>query len=127
MQIMHIDGPTQSTGYNIKQIGANAIADNSITSTKPAESFMKRVTVNDNGPGHAVGWDPDGVTNNFLITEPSVGSADGTFVSVRLDFDLGCEATSASSGQFFMICELSPSEGDVLYYLVENLPPHVVS
>ncbi|MPZ07846.1 MAG: hypothetical protein GEU26_15770 [Nitrososphaeraceae archaeon] len=27
-----IDGPTQSTAYTMKQIGSNAIADNSVTS-----------------------------------------------------------------------------------------------
>src|SRR5918996_1634311 len=51
-----IDGPTQSTAYTMKQIGVNAIADNSITSTKPAESFMKVVTKPDTDSG--VGWDP---------------------------------------------------------------------
>jgi hypothetical protein len=55
-----IDGPSQSTAYTIKQIGVNAIADNSITSTKPAESFMKRVTLIDNAAGNALGWNPDG-------------------------------------------------------------------
>src|ERR687892_171926 len=51
-----IDGLSQSTAYTIKRIGTNAIADNSITSTKPAESFMKRVTKPDTDSG--VGWDP---------------------------------------------------------------------
>jgi hypothetical protein len=36
-----IDGPTQSSAYTMKQIGANVITDESITSSKPAESFMK--------------------------------------------------------------------------------------
>src|ERR687891_2841872 len=60
-----IDGPSQSTAYTIKQIGTNAIADNSITSTKPAESFMKVVTVLDNAAGNARGWNPDGVETDF--------------------------------------------------------------
>ena len=34
-----IDGPTQSTAYTMKQIGTNAIADNSITLSKPAEFY----------------------------------------------------------------------------------------
>jgi hypothetical protein len=55
-----IDGPSQSTAYTIKQIGVNAIADNSITSTKPAESFMKRVILIDNAADNALGWNPDG-------------------------------------------------------------------
>ncbi|MGH9978900.1 MAG: hypothetical protein ACRD8Z_24165, partial [Nitrososphaeraceae archaeon] len=42
-----IDGPTASNGLNMKQIGTGQITDGAITSTKPAESFMKRVTLED--------------------------------------------------------------------------------
>jgi hypothetical protein len=45
----------------MKQIGANVIADNSITLLKPNECFMKRVTLLDNTPGNALGWTLDGV------------------------------------------------------------------
>src|SRR5918996_876509 len=74
-----IDGPTPSTAYTIKQIGNNVIAnsaittpkiaDNSITSTKPNQNFMKRVTLTDNAAGNNLGWNPDGVKTQFAITE----------------------------------------------------------
>src|SRR5919106_2831182 len=64
-----IDGPTQSTAYTMKQIGKNAIADGhittpkiadfSITSTKPNEGFVKRVTLLDDVGGHDKGWNPN--------------------------------------------------------------------
>jgi hypothetical protein len=69
-----IDGPTQSTAYTMKQVGTNAIADSSITKTKPAESFMKKVPVADNAAGHARGWNPNGVATTFSITEPLAGN-----------------------------------------------------
>jgi hypothetical protein len=97
-----IDGPTPSTAYTMKQIGANVIADNAITSSKLgtfsvtgpkldtgsvstskleeqavtapkiAESFMKNVAVFDTPAGHAVGWNPDGVATTFTISEPAI-------------------------------------------------------
>ncbi|MGI0045376.1 MAG: hypothetical protein ACRD47_16870, partial [Nitrososphaeraceae archaeon] len=70
-----IDGPSQTNVYTMKQIGTSDIADNSITSTKPAGSFMKRVTVLDTTGGHAVGWNPDGLTTQFTINEPAIASA----------------------------------------------------
>jgi hypothetical protein len=77
-----IDGPTPSTAYTMKQIGVNTIAniavttpkisDGAITSTKPAESFMKDVSVFDNPAGNAIGWDPDGIETSFEISEPEI-------------------------------------------------------
>jgi hypothetical protein len=96
-----IDGPTATNSYNIKQIGTNDIADNSITSskitdgiisitdfaddaittpkiadnsiisTKSSESFMKRVTLLDNSAGNTLGWNPTGGTFEFVISEPN--------------------------------------------------------
>jgi hypothetical protein len=50
------------------------IADNSITSTMPTEPIMKRVTLLDNAAGNAQGWNPDGGTQMFEITEPNAMS-----------------------------------------------------
>jgi hypothetical protein len=70
-----IDGPSQTNVYTIKKIGSADIADGAITSTKPAESFMKKVTLLDNPAGNAKGWDPNGVTIHFFISEPAVSIA----------------------------------------------------
>jgi hypothetical protein len=136
-----IDGPTQSTAYTIKQIGNNAIAnnaittpkiaDNSITSTKPAESFMKRVSVEDTPAGHAVGWNPNDVDTLFTILEPEVVGFDFTFVGVVVDsaFDVNhfCDTVNQfMDGRFTIACSTPPSEEAFLDYIVVNLPPHVI-
>ena len=69
----------------MKQIGANAISDSSITSTKPAESFMKRVTLQDNAAGNTLGWNPDGVQTNFGIEEDRHFGGDSTMVSIIVE------------------------------------------
>jgi hypothetical protein len=136
---MVIDGTTESTAYIVRQIAAGDIAngavssakitDGAITSTKPAESFMKRVFVNDNTPGgDAVGWTPNGALTQFTITEPA--AVFNSFVSVSL-VGFGspnCHAWgSAMPGRFIMECEFAPSDFTTLSYVVENLPAHVIS
>ena len=121
-----IDGPSQSTAYTIKQIGTNAIADNSITSTKPAESFMKRVSLLDNPAGNALGWDPDGVKTLFTLT--------GEFISPDIMITIMvinvantnhfCDVVRADGAvQFFRIaCSSPPPNGVQLEYLIQNVP-----
>jgi hypothetical protein len=126
-----IDGPTQSSAYTMKQIGVNAIADNSITSTKPAESFMKDVTVFDDAPGHAVGWDPTGAQTSFTISEQEAGG--GTFISVEVrggdNINRNCDtvAISDAANNFVINCLSAPPNGAFLHYVVMNLPPQFVS
>jgi hypothetical protein len=136
-----IDGSTQSTAYTMKQIGKNAIAnnaittpkiaDNSITATKPAESFMKRVSVEDTPAGHAVGWNPNDADTLFTILEPEVVGFDFTFVGVVVDsaFDVNhfCDTVNQfTDGRFTIACSTPPSEEAFLDYIVVNLPPHVI-
>ncbi len=125
-----IDGPTQSTAYTMKQVGVNAIADKSITSTKPAKSFMKRVTVFDDAVGHAVGWDPDGVDVSFQISEPAVSGRDTTYVTARVfptNQGQGCQVADANTGGFVFLCDVAPGETADLHYVVENLPAQLVT
>lgn len=123
-----IDGPSQSTAYTIKQIGTNAIADNSITSTKPAESYEKRVTVLDNAAGHAVGWDPDDSDTFFDITEPAVSIMSMIQVEVPSSVtNFHCDATFPVDGLFRIICSSPPFDLSELHYVVMNLPARVVS
>jgi hypothetical protein len=160
-----IDGPTQSTAYTMKQIGTNAIANNAITSsklgtfsvtdskldagsvstskiedgaitsTKPAESFMKRVTVLDNAAGHAVGWDPDGSTLAFGIFEPDMSeNRNNPFIIVEVtgpnhisNFML-CHASGEDTPPdiFVVFCDSAPPNVSELHYVVGNLPEHTV-
>jgi hypothetical protein len=127
-----IDGPSQTNVYTMKQIGTSDIADNSITSTEPAGSFMKRVTVLDTAGGHAVGWNPDGGTTTFTISEPALNSDESFFtIEVRSDFsninqlcDVANQVTSAPT--FFVTCSTAPPNGSELHYVVGSLPLHVI-
>jgi hypothetical protein len=131
-----IDGPTPTSAYNMKQIGTGQIADGTITSTKPAESFMKRVIVLDNAAGNAVGWNPDGGDTHFIINDndvscnnittcsfisPYVVDGDGFFVNHF------CDVVSVELFNFDLVCFSAPPNNSVLHYEVENLSPHVVS
>ena len=136
-----IDGPTTSNGFSMKQIGTGQIADgaattpkiadNAITSTKPAESFMKRVTVKDDAAGHAVGWDPNGVTTIFTIFEPAITGTDTAFVIIEVISSsvTNCDVTGQSDTptEFAIRCSAGPPNGAALHYVVGNLPSHVVS
>jgi hypothetical protein len=117
----------------MKQIGANAIADNSITRTKPAESFMKKVFVADTEAGHAVGWNPDGITTGFSITEPLAGNpsplGSSAIINVQ-DFisgvDILCGAGRVFLGTIGIVCATAPPDGSDLDYTIVNLPPHQI-
>jgi hypothetical protein len=134
-----IDGPSQSAMYTVKQIGSAQIADNAITtakiadeaitSTKPAESYQKRVFVTDTPAGHEVGWNPNGVTEFFTITDPAVSSVTTAFVSFSIGATAvtNCEGANPGVGQFTFSCETPPSEGAELQYMVTNLPANVIS
>jgi hypothetical protein len=143
-----IDGPTPTSAYNMVQVGntqiapgavtttkiatgavtSGDIANGAITSTKPAESFMKRVTVFDSAAGHAVGWDPNSADTAFAITEPSVVSSSYISVTVQESAGKYCSASPGTGGGLFVIqCDFSaPSEGAGLDYVVINLPANVV-
>jgi hypothetical protein len=137
-----VDGPSSTNVYPIKQIGTDGIAngavtsqkiaDGEITSTKPAESFMKRVILIDNAAGNARGWDPDGVDTSFTISEPAITcfnfSVACTFPSIFV-FSLGninhfCDVVGIAfdTKTFSIGCSSAPADNDELHYAVENLP-----
>jgi subtilisin len=128
-----IDGPTQSTAYSIKQIGKNVIADGHITSTKPAESFMKKVMLRDTAAGNARGWNPDGATTTFIISEPLAGNPSnfGSSATINVEdpvvTDPLCNAGQVFGGVISVVCATAPTDGSDLDYTITNLPPNVVS
>ena len=118
-----IDGPTLSNSLNMKQLGSGQIADNSITSTKPAESFMKKVILLDDADGNALGWNPDAFETAFNIAASSVSSFNDGYVSVVIPSE--CRATAIGQGFFNMICSSAPGINAQLHYVVINLPAQV--
>lgn len=118
----------------MKQMGASAIAPNSITPTKPAESFMKRVTLEDDEAGHALGWNPDCVTAQFSIFDTTISATAGSsFISIFVVDSAGvtpenrfCDVVRLppSAQTFTIVCSSPPAELDELHYVIKNLPPH---
>jgi hypothetical protein len=125
-----IDGPSQTNVYTIKKIVSSDLADGSVTSTKPADSYQKRVTVNDSPNGHTVGWDPNGATTTFTITEPAITRFFTSYVGINLQQagNVVCVVTNIPNlgGSFSLACITAPPEDSELHYVVENLPPHVI-
>ncbi|MGI0043560.1 MAG: hypothetical protein ACRD47_07600, partial [Nitrososphaeraceae archaeon] len=129
-------GPSQTNVYTIKQIGTDdiafgavttpKIADGAITSTKPAESFMKRVTVFDDPAGHAVGWDPNAATNSFSISEPDASGFNTAYVGVTVLGGLCQSRDQFPAGTFQIACPSPPNDGAILNYLLVNLPANFV-
>lgn len=56
-----IDGPLQTNVYTVRQIGANDVADQAITSAAIATSFAYQREVADG----VNGWDPNSATTTF--------------------------------------------------------------
>jgi hypothetical protein len=133
-----IDGPTPTSAYNMVQVGNAQIAPGAVTTTKiatgavsstdVAESFMKRVTVRDTPNGHTVGWNPDGATITFIISEPLVEDFDSVFFIIEVESSANhfCDVTSHISNTFTIDCSSPPANADILNYVVGNLPPHVI-
>jgi hypothetical protein len=131
-----IDGPTPSATYKIKQIGTNDITDNSITSSKPAESFMKKVILSDDDVGHDLGWNPDGDSTLFGIFDTAIPPTGPitSFISIMVVDSIGatpenhfCDVVrlTPSAQTFSIACSTPPNDQDELQYVIENLPPFV--
>ena len=127
-----IDGPTLSNSLNMKQIGDGQIADGAITSTKPAESFMKNVVLSDGQNG----WNPNGVETFFGIFDPAIPQEGPitSFISIFVSDSIGatpenhfCDVVRLAPGAqtFFVVCSSPPNELDQLFYVLTNLPPNI--
>lgn len=85
---------------------------------------MKRVTVLDNGPGHAKGWDPNGATILFTITEANAINLDNTIILANVigpapnRDPIVCSASPGSIGVFKVICQVAPLNTSQLHYQI---------
>jgi hypothetical protein len=82
----------------------------------------------DNPAGNAQGWNPNGATTTFEISEPAIGTTDGTYVGINLKFagNVVCIVSGTNTGlSFSLACITAPPETAELHYVVDKLPPHL--
>ena len=120
-----IDGPSQTNVYTIKKVGSSDLADGSVTSTKPAESFMKKVTLFDDLAGNNRGWQPNGIDKTtFFISEPLAGIPDSLGSSAIVNVvNRVCSAAQVFDGTLEVVCTTPPADTARLDYTIINLPP----
>jgi hypothetical protein len=93
---------------------------------------MKYVALLDGGAGNARGWNPDGVTTVFTISDPALTDCVdicpfvNAFAYSATNFQ--CDVTGVDVGgfNFRVSCSSAPPDGTELYYVVENLPIEVL-
>jgi hypothetical protein len=108
-----IDGPTPSTAYTMKQIGANAIAT----------TFAYQRNLLDGESG----WDPDGAATVFTITDPLVTSSSLQKALLNLSSPSisgpVCGVTFIGSSLIQVTCTSPPVDGTELQYAVFSPAP----
>lgn len=63
--------------------------------------------------GNAVGWNPDGVTNTFIITEPASAAFNTAFITAEAQtfantVNYFCDMVFQTTGQFTVTCATPP-------------------
>ena len=104
------------------------IGQGTITADKMSSSFMKFVRHADDATGNAAGWNPNGSTKLFTITESSIvhTGSKASVVAISLhdnNFSIfsipTCSVTNiGSNGPFKIGCNNAPTEGAILSYVV---------
>ena len=110
------------------KIGNNAvttgkIADGTIISTDVSSSFMKFVQLIDDGIGHGVGWNPNGILRVFTISDTAVTSQSNIIVTLSTPqgaSDSNCGVDLIKRFQFRVYCDsaAAPPDGSYINYLV---------
>jgi hypothetical protein len=127
-------GAVTTTKIATGAVTSGDIANGAITSTKPAEGYEKRVTLEDDPEGNALGWNPPG--SNFVITEDALVSGTSSYISAFVEHvsspPIVCvvqtimgEPIPPPPNRFLLGCTTVAVEGDRLHYVLVNLPPHV--
>jgi hypothetical protein len=93
-----------------------------------AEGFIKQVLVLDTPPGHAVGWNPNGVATSFEITEVEANN-DAVVVNVdnQVSADPVCSASQTFAQQIEIWCTSPPAdEFTLIYTVIERIPLGII-
>jgi hypothetical protein len=120
-----IDGPTSSASFFMKAIEGRDIDP----------YLMNRKTLLDNTAGHARGWNPNGVTTDFTITDHDVQideeAQDQTFVTLMLRDSHSskaiCMVNHTDFEHFLMNCTAAPPNDAELHYEIHKLPANRIT
>lgn len=120
-----IDGPNSSASFVIKAIEGLDIS----------QFFMVRKTLHDDTAGHTHGWDPNGVTTAFTISDGDVQvdeeAGDQTFIPLMLRYSQDtkpiCMVDHTQEASFLMYCNAPPDSGAQLHYEIHKLPANVIT
>ena len=106
-----IDGPNNTPA------SVSALTGNDVSPT-----FMKRMHLDDDATGNAVGWNPNGVDKAFTVTDAAVTK--NSAVLITLDAPVGanevCSTFVIGGGSFSMSCTFSPPNAESLNYVIIN-------
>ena len=120
-----IDGPTNSGSFTIKSIERLDISPQT----------MVRKTLDDNTAGHAHGWDPNGVTTDFTISDNDIEveeeSGDQTLITLMLRYSHGtnaiCMVNHTQEDSFLMNCNTPPANNAQLHYETHRLAANLIT
>jgi hypothetical protein len=94
---------------------------------------MNRTVLLDNAAGNARGWNPDGATTSFIISERLAGNPSdfGSSAIINVNDDVVtdplCNAGQVFGGIISVVCATPPTDGSDLGYTIINLPPNIIS
>jgi hypothetical protein len=114
-----IEGPISSETFSLTAVGWGMISGGTIDSAKIDESFIKFGKLTDG----LTGWNPNGLSKTFTITDNGVSSSSIVLVTLDLgrntsSFGNGCAVDLAGLGKFIVACTRAPSQGTSLNYIV---------
>src|SRR2546428_6168896 len=111
------------------KIGNNAvttgkIADGTVISKDVSSSFMKFVQLIDDGVGHGVGWNPNGILGVFTINDAAVTSQSNIMITLSTlqgASDSNCGVDLIRQSQFRVYCDsAAPPDGSYINYIIIN-------
>ena len=109
-------------------VGSSEIQDGSITTTDISTSFMKFIRFADDVTGFAAGWNPNGATTEFTITDSDIihTGSKMSVVAISLHDNSASPVCSVktidSGGEFRVKCTIAPAEGAILGYVLMTPP-----
>lgn len=109
------------------------VLQSSIAEVLPDDIVIKSTNLDDNVVRNAMGWNPDGEKYFFDINDDSV-EFELSNILVNVDqgyYDIDkhaiCQVTYIDDDGFTIVCDIPPSDGSFLSYIVFNQSPKIIT